>query len=346
MLIAALAAALTLASAPSSQAGRPLVVIVLPSSPSAAEASSVESSIRLRGELDGAGVEVRTIEGTDTPATPADLERIAGDQHAVAAIALVSVPGAEATDLWIADRMTGNFVHKRVDASGSGKKSVELLAIRTAELIRASLVDLFVPPPPLPPPPPPAPPPQPPPPVAPSPPPPSKPRRWRARAAAGLTEILIRGAPPSLGVTMDAGILVNRTWLVRVVGSGLGKTERIDAGNDWSELHQSAATAQVQYRRALRWRMTAAVALGAGALRVKATGHATPPAQGVNVSQTSLCGSVGLGLSIALASSLEASLEAQALVAWPPADVWAASSGPAKTGQPTGLISFTLAVMP
>jgi len=47
-----------------------------------------------------------------------------------------------------------------------------------------------------------------------------------------------------------------------------------------------------------------------------------------------------------LASFLEASLEAQALVAWPPADVWAASSGPAKTGQPTGLISFTLAVMP
>lgn len=166
------------------------------------------------------------------------------------------------------------------------------------------------------------------------------------RAASGPTGIFVRGAPPSLGVTFDAGVLIDRTWLVRVVASGLGTAERIDAGADWSDLHQSAATAQLQYRRPLFWRTTAAVALGAGAMRVTATGYGTAPYQGVNVSQTSFCGAVGLGLNIALASFLEASLEAQGLLAWPPADVWAAGSGPVKTGQPTGLFSLTLAVMP
>jgi hypothetical protein len=101
MLIPALAAALTLASATSPPADRSSVVIVLPESHSADEASSVEASIRLRGELDGAGVEVRTIESAGTADAPDDLRRIPREQHAVAAIALVWVPCAETTDLWI-----------------------------------------------------------------------------------------------------------------------------------------------------------------------------------------------------------------------------------------------------
>jgi len=350
MLIAALAAALTFVSAPSPPTDlqlrpqRPLVVIVLPKSQSAAEVSSVEASIRLRGELDSAGVEVRTIDSADAPDTPDDLARIARDHHAVAAIALVWVPGVEATDLWMADRMTGNFVHKRVDASGTGEKSVELLAIRTAELIRASLVDIFVPP--APPPAAPA--------VAPTPPPPSpppspsRPRRVHLRAAAGPTLMLTRGATPSFAPMLDVGLLIDQRWLVRAVAAGLGTTARIDGGSDWADLHQSTLAAQVQYRRKRVWGLSVAAGLGLGVLHVAGSGHVALPSEGVgvNVSQTSFCGSAGLALALALGSKLELSLEGQALMAVPPANVWAGSGGPAKTGQPTVLVLLGLAVLP
>jgi hypothetical protein len=40
------------------------------------------------------------------------------------------------------------------------------------------------------------------------------------------------------------------------------------------------------------------------------------------------------------------SLEAQALMAMPPVDVWAGKGGPAKSGQPTVLVLLGLAVLP
>jgi len=58
------------------------------------------------------------------------------------------------------------------------------------------------------------------------------------------------------------------------------------------------------------------------------------------------CGSAGLALALALGSKLELSLEGQALMAVPPANVWAGSGGPAKTGQPTVLVLLGLAVLP
>ena len=343
MLIAALAAALTFVSALSPPTDlslrpqRPLVVIVLPKSQSAAEASSVEASIRLRGELDSAGVEVRTIDSADTPDTPEDLAQIAHDHHAVAAIALVWVPGVEATDLWIADRMTGNFVHKRVDASGTGEKSAELLAIRTAEIIRASLVEIFVPPAP---------------PAAsapaaapPAPPAKPKPSRWRLRAGAGPALMLTRGATPSFAPVLDVGALLDQKWLVRAVAAGFGTAARIGDGSDWADLHQNSVTAQVQYRRGVG-KTTMAASLGAGVLHVTASGHTAAPFEGVKVSQTSFCGVAGLALYVAIGSRLELSVEGQALMATPPADIWAHNSGPAKSGQPTMLVMVGLAVLP
>jgi hypothetical protein len=345
MLIAALAAALTfMLAAPTDlplHPQRPLVVIVLPKSHNAAEASSVEASIRLCGELDSAGVEVRTIDSADMPDTPEDLGRIAREQHAVAAIALVWVPGVETTDLWIADRRTGNFVHKRVDATGTGEKSVELLAIRTAELIRASLVDVFLPP--APPPVVPDPPPTPPPPATP---PPSKPKRVHLRAAAGPTLVLTRGATPSFAPMLDVGMLMDQRWLLRAVAAGLGTAGRIDDGSDWADVHQSTVAAEVQYRHKRVWGFAIAGGLGLGVLHASGSGHTTAPSQGVNVSQTSFCGTAGLALAVALGSRLELSLEGQALMAVPSADIWAGGGGPAKIGRPTVLVALTLAALP
>jgi hypothetical protein len=382
MLISALASALALALAASPPTDRPLVVIVLPQSRGADHAYSVEASIRLRGELRGAGVAVRTIEGSGTAEAPDDLPRIAREQHALAAIALMWGPGVEATDIWIVDRRTGKFVHKHVDTSKEGDQSAEVLAIRTAELIRADLVDVFLPPPappaqtlPQPPQPPQTPPlpqtsppqtsPQPAPQSAPHPSPTPTPlpptprgitavpqhaatRRVHLRFAAGPTGLFVRGAPPALAATLDVGLLVDRSWLVRASASGLATNESIhlDTNTNWSDLSQSTATVQVQYRRALGWRLSAGADLGAGLLHVAAQGHASAPLQGVSVSQTSFCGTAGLALNLGLGSSFELSMEGQALLAARPVDVWAANSGPARIGQPTVLVTVFLAVMP
>jgi hypothetical protein len=239
--------------------------------------------------------------------------------------------------------MTGNLVHKRVDASGAGEKSAELLAIRTAELIRASLIDIFIPP--APPPTAPAPAPAS---TTPAPPPPSRPRRVQLRAAAGPTLMLTRGATPSLTPMLDLGLLINQRWLARAVATGLGSAARIDDGSDWADLHQSTLTAQLQYRRRPVWGLAVAAGLGLGVLHVAGSGHVTLPSEGVgvNVSQTSFCGSAGLALALALGSKLELSLEAQALMAVPSANVLAGSGGPAKAGQPTVLVLLGLAVLP
>ncbi len=147
---------------------------------------------------------------------------------------------------------------------------------------------------------------------------------------------------------LDLGLLINQRWLARAVATGLGSAARIDDGGDWADLHQSTLTAQLQYRRRPVWGLAVAAGLGLGVLHVAGSGHVALPSQGVgvNVSQTSFCGSAGLALALALGSKLELSLEAQALMAIPSADVLAGSGGPAKAGQPTVLVLLGLAVLP
>jgi hypothetical protein len=147
---------------------------------------------------------------------------------------------------------------------------------------------------------------------------------------------------------LDLGLLIDRRWLARAVATGLGSAARIDDGSDWADLHQSTLTAQLQYRRRPVWGLAVAAGLGLGVLHVAGSGHVTRPSEGggVNVFQTSFCGSAGLALALALGSKLELSLEAQALMAVPSADVLAGSGGPAKAGQPTVLVILGVAVLP
>jgi hypothetical protein len=151
---------------------------------------------------------------------------------------------------------------------------------------------------------------------------------------------------PSVTPLVDAGLLIDQKWLVRVVAAGFGTAPRIDDGSNGSDLHQSTLGAQVQYRRKLLGRMAVAGGIGAGVLHVSADGHATVPYEGVAVSHTAFCGAAGLALHVALWTKIELSIESQALVAVPAADIWAASGGPAKTGQPTVLVALGLAVIP
>ena len=102
--------------------------------------------VRLEGELRAAGFDV-TIRcegaGRDSQAAIAR----ASEAQAPAAIIGVfggSLGGMEAgMEMWVADRRTGRSVVRRLNASGeTGTRASEILAIRAAEQLSASLIDL------------------------------------------------------------------------------------------------------------------------------------------------------------------------------------------------------------
>ena len=93
---------------------------------------------RLRAELAGLGFLVVDVESM-TDATPESLADTAREQHAFAAIRVVSARGG--VTVWIADLVTGKTVLRTLAGSESDV-SGEVVALRAVELLRASLMEL------------------------------------------------------------------------------------------------------------------------------------------------------------------------------------------------------------
>jgi hypothetical protein len=110
--------------------------------------------VRTRGELEAAGfaiVDATSEPGSDIRTT---LEAAVTKAGAVAAIALKTDPDASSVEVWVSDRLTNKLSIRRVATTGA-TDTPELVAIRTVELLRASLIEITDPAPTEPPPPPP-----------------------------------------------------------------------------------------------------------------------------------------------------------------------------------------------
>lgn len=96
-------------------------------------------SLRLREEIESLGLSVSVVDERDT-SEPLDVRaRTAG---AIAAIR-VTRDGAGSVEMTIADRTTGKTVSRRLDiVVSTDPASAELVATRTVELLRASLMEL------------------------------------------------------------------------------------------------------------------------------------------------------------------------------------------------------------
>ncbi|MBN2573161.1 MAG: hypothetical protein JXP73_01225 [Deltaproteobacteria bacterium] len=94
---------------------------------------------RLRAELDGLGLDVRTIAKHENEALPRDLIAAARAVGAVAAFRIV-VEGDRA-DVWIADRVTGKVVLREMLPRGA-RIDGRVVALRAVELLRTSLMEL------------------------------------------------------------------------------------------------------------------------------------------------------------------------------------------------------------
>lgn len=130
VLVIALVACWT-ARAQSAAAARATVILIDPGLP--------VLSLRLREEIESLGLSVAIVDERD-PTAPLDLRaRAAG---AIAAIR-VTRRGAGSVEMTIADRTTGKTVSRRLDiVVSTDPASAELVATRTVELLRASLMEL------------------------------------------------------------------------------------------------------------------------------------------------------------------------------------------------------------
>jgi hypothetical protein len=99
-----------------------------------------EATVRLEGELRAVGFSVRSLEGAPGVDGRAQIEGAGG---VFAAIAILETDGGAVADAWIADHATKETLVRRVELGVPGASNAASdLAVRSAELLRASLLEL------------------------------------------------------------------------------------------------------------------------------------------------------------------------------------------------------------
>ncbi|WP_437315188.1 hypothetical protein [Sorangium sp. So ce385] len=100
-----------------------------------------EATVRLAGELRAVGFSVRSAEGTSGADGRAQVE---GADGTLAAIAILESERGAAADIWVADHVMKKTVVRRVELGDPDvTNAVSDLAVRSAELLRASLVEVI-----------------------------------------------------------------------------------------------------------------------------------------------------------------------------------------------------------
>jgi hypothetical protein len=284
--------------------------------PASADAVTVEALARVTGELKAAGFETVSIlvePGVDERTT---VETIGRDVNPVAAFAIFPGPkssGQATAEIWVSDRQKGTATvqRMRVDPQDADR-SAAVLAVYAVELLKASLVELWVPearrkvePPP--------------------PPPPTDvaPAYGRPYALAGF------GLELAGGVLAHAGGL-DPTWTptlrvsfggarglgVRIGVTAGGQRSSVANGAGSARLSHQLATVQALYAFRPGSRVQPFLAAGAGAYRIGVSGvSAVQPAwldrstQGWSAAIDAAAGlTIALGEHIALIASAEALL--------------------------------------
>jgi hypothetical protein len=334
LLVAGLAAAAT--------APLPRVVLVRPP---AAPPAVTEALVRLRGELLAAGFEAEVVElplGADVRDSLERLTPPTGNgASATALVAVIASAEAGTAELWVIDRVTGKTVVRRVNAgTADASRAAEVLAVRAVELLRASFLELAVPP------------------TNPATPPapaapaverwataPLEDRDWTwAIEAGGGTAIAIGGPWNPFMPVARLERAFGRHFCLRVSFAGLGTSANLNAPGGSADVTETLmlAEAAVRFRRGRR--LQPLISAGGGAMRTAAEGQAfATPLKGAGRSQWSVAGDLGLGLRIPLSGQrFEMGLEAHALLAQPYPTVTYMGEQFALVGRPTVLVTLTL----
>jgi len=296
---------------------------------------------RLRAELAVAGFEVT------------EMVRGAGDARE-AAEAEPPVPGVFATivvvprtpdtaDIWVADRITGKTVVRRVRVDADARSDVAaILAVRAVELVQASLLEAIEPPvheqrpssPPL----------------------PSDVSEWmdgrRPRAESSLSLEAGLGVLHSFGGVGPALVPVlgvSYAWTIELsLGLRAGATafaSNLDATVGSLAVRQELISLDLVYRPPLTTgRIRPVAILGAGAYHLGVVGTARAPYEGRTAGLFAAMVDVGLGATFSLGRRVSLVVDVRALIVVPKPIVRAAGEQIGSISQPSPLSEATLDV--
>jgi len=305
------------------------------------------AQVRLEAELRAAGfqVEERVVEEGD------DARRIVeepGEGGPFATVLLRRTGARTATDVWVADHVTHKTVVRRIGSQGGGDAADRSLALRVVELMRASLVEGLVLPPPEPersaPP---------------SAPPPPDVTAWTREAireppAARPSHVSLAlgvagafagpdvgaGVGPELRVAWHAA----PAWSLGLVGAGPAFGARVEAAQGSATVRQELALIEVAYEPEVRGVVGGLVALGAGAYHLYASGDATAPFTSGQEGAWAALLSGGAGVRLHVTRSASLVLDVRELLALPRPVVLFAGERVAAAMRPGTLGAISLAV--
>jgi len=316
-----------------------------------ADAVVERAEVRLAAELRAAGftVEEQTAESAD------DARKLVEDADARGPFATVLLRRARtgaATDVWVADHVTHKTVVRRMSARGAGDAADRGLALRVVELMRASLVEGLVLPPPEEEPDAPAP--------APAPqPPPADVTAWtreavrEPRAPEGGTVDVALGvagafAGPDVGLAVAPELRVawrpSRTWSIAVLGALPAFGARVGASQGNATVRQELAIVEAAFEPALVDWIRPYVAAGAGGYHLDATGYASAPYTSGSADAWSALLAAGIGARLRLTGSTWLAFDVRELLALPRPVVAFAGDTVAVAMRPGTLAGMTLAV--
>jgi len=293
------------------QAEAALVVLVRP----AAQSPIVSEAItRIRGELVADGFEVSIV---DAP-TAADPEWVLGrarqQTSAAATVGLFLQADAKAAEVWVIDRLTSKTVTRTIDLTTSPAGSApEVLARRSVELLRASLLEVLVE------------------------------KREETVPRPGAHDKVSRWAERGLeprqsrwGIEAGAQVLggfggvgsasmpvgrvrfgIVRQLAVRLTLSGLGTRPRVESAQGSATVSQELGLLELVGEITPRGWLTPSVSLGTGAYHIGVDGSATWPYTGLRGDRFAFAVDTGAGLALSITASFALSLEAHATLVTP-----------------------------
>ncbi len=316
------------ATARGDELARPLVALLRPDPP---DPDLGQMFVRIEGELNAAGFDVTIVARAPDEAPQAAIER-ASETHAPAAIIGVFGGSLTGMELWVADRLTGRSVVRHLNASGeSGTRASEILAIRAAEQLSASLIDLDLAPKPAP--------------VAPSPntatpaPAPRSERpaeRSRFRVELGIgTLFSFEGAGPTVTPVGRVSWAALPSWELRMTGAGLGTYSSVSSPSGSATFSQDLLLVETVLSPSKPGVLALRASLGAGTMHVGVEGHGAGSVQGLDTSIWVAAVDAGVGLGYRRAAGVGFAFEGHAVFTSPYPVVRLLDETQATMGRPT-----------
>jgi hypothetical protein len=299
-----------------------------------------EAITRIRGELVADGFEVSVV-GARAGEDPASVLALADPRTTAAAtLGLFLQPDARAAELWVIDRLTSKTVVRRIEMTEPLPGAApEVLARRSVELLRASLLEILVdtregilasP---------------------------SAPREkassWAARsleprrsrwgAEAGVQVLAGFGGVGS--AVMPVGrvrIALARRLAGRMSLSGLGTRPRVDAASGSATVSQELGLLELVGEVAPNAWLSPELSLGAGVYHVGITGTGSSPYAGLRGDRLVFATDAGAGVVLSVTSSLALSLEGHGILLTPYPVIRFLGVETARIGNPLMSVALTL----